>query len=436
VKIAIGSDHRGLDFKKYVTGLIAVMGFSYQDFGSYTPEPVDYPDIAKAVSNAVAKGKFDYGILICGTGLRLKERTLTMHEANKIGRRTGVNSPRLLSQILFDLKAKYRDIYHLIDGRWEYKPRVPDRALLFLEEAGHPLEFEVLAEKCRTTYHNLVNRISPDDHQIVRVGRHSYGLRKWGYVPYSGIVGGIHDVLEESGGQAEIEYIVDKVAEQYGVSTESVKQYSKVHRDFILENGLLRVRNSQDLAPGPSLIDLGQVSGCLYISGQPAVRIRINDSLWKGSGWATPKVWASKVGGHPGEKILLGNKDRGVILTWLGKEPSLGSMRKLAFQDGWPNEGFAFIIVSPTGLHTLTMPLPPGPKKDPKVIVKAVSSLFAMPECQEYPPSTPFWLTLGSRLGLSPDQSEADFVLKRLKSRRDRLLAPYLKMLRSVRYKI
>jgi ribose 5-phosphate isomerase B len=69
VNIAIGSDHRGLDFKKYVTGLIAGMGFSYQDFGSYTSESVDYPDIARAVSEAVAKGEFDFGILICGTGL-------------------------------------------------------------------------------------------------------------------------------------------------------------------------------------------------------------------------------------------------------------------------------------------------------------------------------------------------------------------------------
>ena len=69
MNIAIGSDHRGLDFKKYVTGLLTEMGFSYKDFGSYTAESVDYPDIAQAVCEAVAKGEFDYGILICGTGI-------------------------------------------------------------------------------------------------------------------------------------------------------------------------------------------------------------------------------------------------------------------------------------------------------------------------------------------------------------------------------
>jgi len=69
MKIAIGSDHRGVDFKKYVTGLLTGMGFSFQDFGSYTSEPVDYPDIAQAVCEAVARAEFDYGILICGTGI-------------------------------------------------------------------------------------------------------------------------------------------------------------------------------------------------------------------------------------------------------------------------------------------------------------------------------------------------------------------------------
>jgi ribose 5-phosphate isomerase B len=69
MNIAIGSDHRGLDYKKYVIGWITDMGYSYKDFGSYTAAAVDYPDIAKAVGEAVAKSEFDSGILICGTGI-------------------------------------------------------------------------------------------------------------------------------------------------------------------------------------------------------------------------------------------------------------------------------------------------------------------------------------------------------------------------------
>jgi ribose 5-phosphate isomerase B len=69
MNIAIGSDHRGVEYKKFVIGLLAGMGYQSQDFGSYSAESVDYPDIAKAVCEAVAGSQFDYGILICGTGI-------------------------------------------------------------------------------------------------------------------------------------------------------------------------------------------------------------------------------------------------------------------------------------------------------------------------------------------------------------------------------
>jgi len=69
MRIAVGCDHRGFEAKQLVIKLLTEAGYSYKDFGSYTTEPVDYPDIAKAVGEAVAKGDFDYGILICSTGI-------------------------------------------------------------------------------------------------------------------------------------------------------------------------------------------------------------------------------------------------------------------------------------------------------------------------------------------------------------------------------
>ena len=69
VRIAIGCDHRGLDLKQFVIKLVSEMGHSYEDFGCYTTDPVDYPDIAKKVAEAVAKGEFERGILICDTGI-------------------------------------------------------------------------------------------------------------------------------------------------------------------------------------------------------------------------------------------------------------------------------------------------------------------------------------------------------------------------------
>ncbi len=69
MKIALGSDHRGLGLKKAIGTMLEEMGYSYQDFGAYTEDSVDYPDIAREVGEAVAGGACSYGILICGTGI-------------------------------------------------------------------------------------------------------------------------------------------------------------------------------------------------------------------------------------------------------------------------------------------------------------------------------------------------------------------------------
>lgn len=69
MRIAIGCDHRGRDLKQLVIKLLTEAKHDYQDFGTNSDEPVDYPDIAREVGEAVAGGQYDLGILICGTGI-------------------------------------------------------------------------------------------------------------------------------------------------------------------------------------------------------------------------------------------------------------------------------------------------------------------------------------------------------------------------------
>jgi len=69
MRIALGCDHRGLDLKRAIITFIQELGHNYHDFGTYDTEPVDYPDIARAVAEAVASGDFEHGILICSTGI-------------------------------------------------------------------------------------------------------------------------------------------------------------------------------------------------------------------------------------------------------------------------------------------------------------------------------------------------------------------------------
>lgn len=67
--IAIGSDHGGYELKLEVIRHLKERGFDVKDFGCDSTASCDYPVYAQAVANAVAGGKCELGILICGTGI-------------------------------------------------------------------------------------------------------------------------------------------------------------------------------------------------------------------------------------------------------------------------------------------------------------------------------------------------------------------------------
>jgi len=69
MKIAIGSDHHGVELKKSIINILTGEGHTCRDFGAYNTDAVDYPDIAQKVGAAVTKEDFERGILICYTGI-------------------------------------------------------------------------------------------------------------------------------------------------------------------------------------------------------------------------------------------------------------------------------------------------------------------------------------------------------------------------------
>ncbi|MEW6231292.1 MAG: ribose 5-phosphate isomerase B [Chloroflexota bacterium] len=69
MNVALGCDHAGYSLKRDLMELLDELGIAYEDFGSYDTAPSDYPDVAKEVGLAIAKGDFDRGILVCGTGI-------------------------------------------------------------------------------------------------------------------------------------------------------------------------------------------------------------------------------------------------------------------------------------------------------------------------------------------------------------------------------
>jgi ribose 5-phosphate isomerase B len=68
MRVAIGSDHAGVAYKAAFIELLREMGHEVQDFGTDSEDPVDYPDFIRPVAEAVARGEFDRGVVLGGSG--------------------------------------------------------------------------------------------------------------------------------------------------------------------------------------------------------------------------------------------------------------------------------------------------------------------------------------------------------------------------------
>lgn len=69
MKVAIGCDHGGINLKPVLIDYLQKNAIEFKDFGCFDSQSVDYNDYALEVCNSVANGEYDFGILICGTGI-------------------------------------------------------------------------------------------------------------------------------------------------------------------------------------------------------------------------------------------------------------------------------------------------------------------------------------------------------------------------------
>jgi len=67
MKVAIGGDHAGFEYKAELIKYLTAKGFEVKDFGPFSTESCDYPDFAHPLAIAVEKGEYTFGILICGS---------------------------------------------------------------------------------------------------------------------------------------------------------------------------------------------------------------------------------------------------------------------------------------------------------------------------------------------------------------------------------
>ena len=66
--IPIASDHGGFGMKQYLTGKLQESGYEVKDYGTHTPDSVDYPDMIHPLATAIERGEYPLGIILCGSG--------------------------------------------------------------------------------------------------------------------------------------------------------------------------------------------------------------------------------------------------------------------------------------------------------------------------------------------------------------------------------
>lgn len=69
MKIAIGGDHAGFEYKGAIVQFLEEQGHEVKDFGPFSTESCDYPDYVHPLAEAIEKGEFEKGIVICGSGV-------------------------------------------------------------------------------------------------------------------------------------------------------------------------------------------------------------------------------------------------------------------------------------------------------------------------------------------------------------------------------
>ena len=101
MRIAVGSDHRGVDMRIKLVELLGRLGQEVVDVGCHGDRDVDYPDIAAVVARKVADQEADRGILICGSGLGM------CIAANKI---PGVRAAPCYDDVTAELSRRHNDL--------------------------------------------------------------------------------------------------------------------------------------------------------------------------------------------------------------------------------------------------------------------------------------------------------------------------------------
>ena len=201
---------------------------------------------------------------------------------------------------------------------------IPDWAAIVLGAEGRPLALQEVLDLLPTERAaSSVRNALAEDNRFVRVDRDAWALADWGFEAYTGIRDMIGKAVDDHGGSAEIESVVERLTAKYSVSASSIRAYAS-SPPFDTTGGMIR----RSTGPQRAYMTPGRTRRLFRQKEEWRLRFRVVPEHMRGSGYAIGTGVAGALALEPGESRSLPCPSGAQSIYWTGIQPSLGSIRR------------------------------------------------------------------------------------------------------------
>lgn len=230
-----------------------------------------------------------------------------------------VNSPHWLKEWLIYLDYEVRDQFVFLRAA-----SLNDMAAAILSIEGAPLSFDELHQRVGRGAPNSLRNLLNSDPTFTKIDRGHFALAEWGMDGYTNIRGEITKLLEESGGELPLAWLVESLVDRFGVSANSVTVYAG-STPFQVMNGIVRYNTNRLAGAGKNPAKVR----CYYRRGDDWLyRTAVTFDHLRGSGWPTSTALSTILRMAPGEHAELPSRLGNQKFTYKDHQPSFGSIKR------------------------------------------------------------------------------------------------------------
>ncbi|GAA4750843.1 sigma factor-like helix-turn-helix DNA-binding protein [Gordonia alkaliphila] len=222
---------------------------------------------------------------------------------------------------------------------------IEDYAAALLSIHGAPMTPEelVAAFHVQRSARSMVNQMTGDE-RFIRVSRSQWGLRAWGGREYATIRAAIGDLLDDLGGSAPLEVLVDQLAPRFDVKPASVVAYAAAP-PYRTDDGVV---TRADGAPQPRKSP-AQTRHLYRVGRAWKLRVTVNAEHLRGSGSPLPIALTTALALEHGETRQLSSARGAQPVSWTSLQPNLGSIRRFFADAADDPPGEAFFVFTDDG---------------------------------------------------------------------------------------